>query len=179
MGLLTLLCVFVFLSTIAQIQTQQENGNLYHRAAITGCAGDVIELQCEGPANILPLSLSPLALSSPSFSNKILGCCQVTARQGQVCYSAVACNWCFFLFYFFYRHVARAAVECADSAQHLPGSDFNLQSNIKRALSGRSHVGDLNRNLVQGYSCKLQRSPQVLKGTLMWINGLSNNKEPV
>lgn len=45
------------------------------------------------------LPLSPLALSSPSLSNKILGCCQVAACQGQECYSAVA-SFFFLLFVF-------------------------------------------------------------------------------
>lgn len=165
---LTLQCVFVFLSTIAEIQY------LNHQTAIAECVGDVIELQCERePANILSHCL--LLLSSPSFSNKFLDVAKLQLVEGQVCCSAVSCNWCFI---FLPSRIARAT----DSAQHLLGSDFNLQSNMKYAFLDRSHMGYLSRNSVQGYSCKLEvfpgseRDPQLRCGYINFQTTKSQSK---
>lgn len=69
------------------------------------------------------LPLSPLALFSPSFSNKILQCCQVTTCQVQECYSALAC-------------VSLMLPSCCkqSNVQHVPQSDFYFHSNMESAF---------------------------------------------
>ena len=74
---------------------------------------------------IFSLPLSPLALFSPSFSNKFLDVAKLQLVKAKYVTQQWPVTGVFF--YFYYYHVARAAV----SAQHLPGSDFNLQSNMK------------------------------------------------